>query len=57
MKTAFGALGWRPVDFWSATLTEFYQAINGWNDANGVEEKPAAPSEDEMAELLEKYGS
>lgn len=55
MKGAFGALGWTPPVFWAATLTEYTFAIDGWNDANGVN-KTEAPSEAAMAELLAKYG-
>jgi hypothetical protein len=42
--------------FWSATLTEFFEAINGHNEAQGAEETAKAPSEDEMAALVAKYG-
>ncbi|QND13435.1 phage tail assembly chaperone [Rhizobium leguminosarum bv. trifolii] len=56
MRTGLGGLGWRPADFWSATLTEFFEAINGHNEAQGGEEPTAAPSEDEMAALVAKYG-
>jgi hypothetical protein len=38
------------------TLTEFFEAINGRNAANGEEPETGAPSEKEMAALLERYG-
>jgi len=57
MRVAFGRLGWRPAEFWASTMTELFEGMNGWNEANGVEEKPPAPSDDEMAELLAKYGN
>ncbi|MBC7148071.1 MAG: phage tail assembly chaperone [Rhizobium sp.] len=57
MRIAFGRLGWRPAEFWASTMTELFEGMNGWNEANGVEEKPPAPSDDEMAELLAKYGN
>lgn len=59
MRLGIGGLGWRPADFWSATLTEFFEAIRGYNDAQGGEEKPkanGAPNKNEMAELLARYG-
>jgi hypothetical protein len=56
MRTALGGLGWRPADFWEATMTEFFEAIRGHNEAQGGETEPAAPSENEMAGLLAKYG-
>lgn len=56
MRTGLGGLGWRPADFWSATLTEFFEAINGHNEAQGAEELDQAPSADEVAALVVKYG-
>ncbi|WP_442135197.1 phage tail assembly chaperone [Rhizobium leguminosarum] len=56
MRTGLGGLGWRPADFWAATLTEFFEAINGHNEAQGGEEQTAAPSEVEVAALVAKYG-
>ncbi|MBY5698522.1 phage tail assembly chaperone [Rhizobium leguminosarum] len=57
MRTGLGGLGWRPADFWSATLTEFFEAINGHNEAQGGgEDSTTAPSVDEVAALVAKYG-
>lgn len=56
MRIGIGGLGWRPADFWSATLTEFFDAIQGHNEALGIEAEPSAPRESEMADLLAKYG-
>ncbi|WP_280750067.1 phage tail assembly chaperone [Rhizobium leucaenae] len=56
MKTGIGGLGWRPVDFWDATLTEFFIAIKGHNEAQGGEEETAGPSQGEMAAIIAKYG-
>jgi hypothetical protein len=56
MRIALGGLGWRPVDFWDATLTEFFEAIHGRNEANGVDDGPKPPSKGEMDALLAKYG-
>ncbi|MDI7923406.1 phage tail assembly chaperone [Ferirhizobium litorale] len=56
MKTAFGALGWKPAEFWDSTLTEFFQAIEGWNEANGVEKKAGPPTEDDLESLAKRYG-
>jgi hypothetical protein len=53
---ALGGLGWRPTEFWGATMTEFFEAIHGRNEANGVDDAPKAPTKSEMDALLEKYG-
>ncbi|MNI14895.1 hypothetical protein D3C73_681740 [compost metagenome] len=63
MRIGIGGLKWRPADFWSSTMTEFFEAINGHNEAQGGDDqgKPAAspsaaPTNREMAALLAKYG-
>ncbi|RWX28966.1 phage tail assembly chaperone [Rhizobium leguminosarum] len=56
MRIGLGGLGWRPADFWEATLTEFFEAINGHNEAQGAEQPEAAPSDDEVQALIAKYG-
>jgi len=55
MKTAFGALNWTPEIFWRSTLTEYLSAIDGFNEAHGSE-KTAAPSDDDLDNLVAKYG-
>ncbi|WP_115420324.1 phage tail assembly chaperone [Ensifer sp. M14] len=56
LRLALGGLGWRPTEFWGATMTEFFEAIHGRNEANGIDDGPKAPSKSEMDALLEKYG-
>jgi hypothetical protein len=56
MRIGIGGLGWRPEDFWRATITEFFEAINGHNESQGGDAEPTAPTKNEMAGLLEKYG-
>jgi hypothetical protein len=56
MRGAFGFLKWTPETFWSSTLSEYFRAIEGLNKANGVEKKVEAPSDDEMAALMDRYG-
>ena len=57
MRNGLGGLGWRPAEFWAATLTEFFEAINGHNEAQGVEQtETAPPSEGEIAALVARYG-
>ncbi len=56
MRIGLGGLGWRPGDFWDATLTEFFEAIHGRNDANGTGKEQSAPTGREMEELLKRYG-
>lgn len=57
MRLALGGLGWRPVDFWGATMTEFFEAINGHNEANGSTDSGSAPSASELEALVGKYGT
>ncbi|WP_352544454.1 MULTISPECIES: phage tail assembly chaperone [unclassified Mesorhizobium] len=57
MKGAFGALHWTPDVFWRATITEYMIAIEGFNELNGAGgEKESGPSDDDMANLLARYG-
>lgn len=57
MRIGIGGLKWRPADFWSSTMTEFFEAINGHNEAQGGEEKKSeAPNANEMASLLARFG-
>lgn len=56
MRIGIGGLGWRPADFWGATLTEFFEAIHGHNEAQGGEAETAAPRASEMDALLARYG-
>ncbi len=56
MRLGIGGLGWRPADFWDATLTEFFEAIRGFNEANGGKSSADAPSEGELAALVARYG-
>ncbi|WP_281405319.1 phage tail assembly chaperone [Mesorhizobium sp. B2-5-7] len=57
MKGAFGALHWTPAVFWASTLTEYMFAIEGFNEANGGgSKKEEGPTDDDMADLLARYG-
>ena len=57
MRIGIGGLKWRPADFWTATLTEFFDGIQGHNEAQGIEEKNSeAPNDRELQALLAKYG-
>nr|MDX8318191.1 phage tail assembly chaperone [Agrobacterium sp. rho-8.1] len=55
-KVAFGGLGWMPQTFWSATLTEFILAAHGWSEANGAKKEIEPPSENQLDDLIKKYG-
>ncbi|MCW8283943.1 phage tail assembly chaperone [Agrobacterium sp. InxBP2] len=55
-KVAFGGLGWTPSVFWASTLTEFTLAAKGKAEANGVKKTVSPPSQDEVDELVKKYG-
>lgn len=56
MRGAFGALKWTPEVFWRSTITEYTLAIEGFNEANGGGKKTEAPSDDDLAKLVERYG-
>lgn len=56
MRTAFGGLNWSPPVFWGATLTEFIDAIEGHNEANGGKKPVEPPSESDLEELVKRYG-
>ncbi len=56
MRLGIGGLKWRPSDFWDATLTEFFEAINGHNEAQGGETESDAPKASEIDALVAKYG-
>ena len=56
MRVAFGALKWTPPVFWAATLSEFMDAIEGLNEANGGEQTDEPPSADDLDDLVAKYG-
>ncbi|RJG44908.1 hypothetical protein [Mesorhizobium sp. DCY119] len=49
------AIGLKPREIDELTPWEFAQCVRGWNIAHGGEEEPAAPSQDEVAELFKKY--
>lgn len=37
-------------------MTEFFEGIRGYNEAQGGETETSAPRENEMAMLIAKYG-
>lgn len=56
MKDAFGVIKWTPDVFWTSTIAEYLRAIDGHNEANGGGKKDKGPSDDELAELVKRYG-
>lgn len=56
MRIGIGGLQWRPSDFWQATLTEFFEAIHGYNESKGGGGDVKPPSDQEMAALIARYG-
>lgn len=47
------ALGWRPGEFWDATPTELFIAIDGHALANGSSEAEAEDRRDRFADFSE----
>lgn len=56
MKTAFVWLQWTPKTFWGSTLTEYFAAIEALGDKHPDPEAVDAPTADEIADLLDRYG-
>lgn len=54
MATALGVLGWSPDTFWTATITEFNAAVDGWNRAHGGA-SPDAMSREELEDMMREY--
>ncbi|WP_143521577.1 phage tail assembly chaperone [Pseudovibrio sp. Tun.PSC04-5.I4] len=51
-------LGWRPCDFWKASLIEFYEAIEGWHAINRKPESGDAitsSDRDELKQLMDLH--
>ena len=50
-----GVLKWPPEAFWGCTVPELYSALEGWQDAHGIERKLPAMTPDELREMMEKF--
>lgn len=48
-------MGWTARQVDDLSQWELHQAVDGWLEANGVEEKPEAPTDEEHEALLAKY--
>lgn len=49
-------MGWRPAEFWPVTVSEFFDAVDAFNEMHRDPKEIEAPSDDEMAKLLARYG-
>ena len=57
MRLSVVALGWRPAEYWAASLTELFDAFEAVSDARQSSTGGATtPTSDEMTALMEKYG-
>ena len=53
LEEATGVLGWKPAEFWAASLTEYFAAVKGWNrHQQGKTGKPPPLTRDELTELI-----
>lgn len=45
------------MEFWRATPTELFDALDGWREANGSTDEPEAEpvTEDELFDLMERF--
>jgi hypothetical protein len=53
------ALGWRPCDFWDASLVEFLQAVEGYGLMHGSGSSLSGFTDEDRAEverLKKRYG-
>lgn len=50
------AIGLKPREIDELTPWEFSRCVAGWNQAHSPDAAPAAPKQDEMAELFARYG-
>ncbi|WP_435656154.1 phage tail assembly chaperone [Brucella pituitosa] len=48
---------WTPDTFWNSSLSEFLSALEGFAIARGGKKQIDAPSQDQLDELISKYGS
>jgi hypothetical protein len=49
------AMGWTPQQVGDCSLWEFQAGLAGWLRANGSEDKPTAPTDEEHDDLVAKY--
>lgn len=57
MCAAVTVLGWRPRTFWRSTVTEFAEATEAHIEAHSAASGSDAPTEDEVAALVSRYGN
>jgi len=50
-------LGWSPQQFWSASLSEFFAAFDGWSESNGVDTTPKESAQEFMARIKRENGA
>ena len=49
-------MGFAPDQVDRMSLWQFVACVDGWKTANGVEDKPAAPSADEFHDMVNRLG-
>lgn len=49
-------LQWSPAEFWAATMTELFSAMDFWAEANGVKRRGTAPTRERLNHLKKLYG-
>tara|TARA_B100000282_G_scaffold286650_1_gene253407 strand:+ start:275 stop:445 length:171 start_codon:yes stop_codon:yes gene_type:complete len=54
MQIGLGVLQISPNVFWNMSFPEFYSAVQGWQEANGVDQiKPATKAD--VEQLMDRY--
>jgi hypothetical protein len=55
MRIGMGVLRWSPSEFWHCTVPELYSALEGWQDAHGIERKHPGMTPDELRTMMDKF--
>lgn len=50
------ALGWAPAVFWSASLAEFFAAIDGYHDMHAAPDDPGPMTRADYEQLKAEHG-
>lgn len=54
MEIGLGIIGWTPQVFWKATHHELNRALDGWQEANGVQQEEHMTRE-KLEEMMERF--
>ena len=56
MELGLGVMGLPARDFWAMTMPEFFAALDGWKEMNGMDGGGAsAPVRAELADMMRRF--